>query len=355
MRLSVAKTCLTFGERWANLANSVSQNSCSSNLRHSLCFAESQLSLRKGCSQTQNAPTVAFESVAQVLRASWVVRQDHISRTAMETALASRVFAHPTVQAIEKAQIDGWQDLGRVFVKAFDERGQKYSIDFDDAWVWLEYARKDSALRTLKGQFTEGVDYTDCPGQAHRDVATGTLQGWTPDKYYLTTNAFEDFAMAARTDAGKLVRAFFRAIRDAYVELTTQGQLALSQEQALTMAYHKKNVIYIGEVRAKGENIERLCKVGQTSDIAKRCDLHKQTFRSPFYFQLLPWLRWTTGSGLKVFSKNCPRYVRSSAGSTSASWARRSSSLCRTASPRRSWSYACVEQLVCDSRRPPVG
>jgi phage anti-repressor protein len=275
-------------------------------------------------------------------------------KTAMETALASRVFAHPTVQAIEKAQIEGWQDLGRVFVKAFDVRGQQYAIDFDDAWVWLAYGRKDNALRTLKAHFTEGADYITLHGTPLLQEGS-VMQGSTPDKYYLTTNAFEDFAMAARTDAGKLVRAFFRAIRDAYVELTTQGQLALSQEQALTMAYHKKNVIYIGEVRAKGENIERLCKVGQTSDIAKRCDLHKQTFRSPFYFQLLPWLRWTTGSGLKVFSKNCPRYVRSSAGSTSASWARRSSSLCRTASPRRSWSYACVEQLVCDSRRPPVG
>lgn len=202
----------------------------------------------------------------------------------METALATRILAHPKVEGIEKAQINDWQDLGKVFVRAFDDKGQQFPIDFDEAWAWLAYARKDSALRTLKAQFIEGVDYTLSAGSSHLDVGVGS----TPDKYFLTTNAFEDFAMAARTEAGKLVRSFFRAIRDAYMELATaQGQLTLSQEDALIMAYHKKDVLYIGEVQGSGENRQRLCKVGQTSDIAKQCKLHKQTFRGPYYFQLL--------------------------------------------------------------------
>lgn len=46
----------------------------------------------------------------------------------METALANRVFAHPNVQAIEKAQLNGWEDPGKVFVKAFDDRGQSSQL-----------------------------------------------------------------------------------------------------------------------------------------------------------------------------------------------------------------------------------
>lgn len=210
----------------------------------------------------------------------------------METALATRILSHPKVEAIDKAQmIEGWQDLGKVFVRAFNDRGENFPIDFDDAWVWLTYGRKDNALRVLKAQFIEERDYVCVAGDVLRseeDVEGVTRRGPPPQKYFLTTNAFEDFAMAARTEAGKLVRSFFRAIRDAYVELTTtQGQLTLSQEDALIMAYNKKEVLYIGEVYGSGENRQRLCKVGQTSDIAKQCKLHKQTFRGPLYFQLL--------------------------------------------------------------------
>jgi hypothetical protein len=154
-----------------------------------------------------------------------VVRQDHISRTAMETALASRVFDHPKVKAIEKAQIDGWQDLGRVFVKAFDDRGQEFPIDFDDAWVWLAYGRKDSALRTLKVQFTEGVDY-----KVHDDdrvnktskVWASDQKGPLPDKYYLTTNAFELFALRCRGGRGEAVKRFFLAVKEAYFSATKE-------------------------------------------------------------------------------------------------------------------------------------
>lgn len=110
----------------------------------------------------------------------------------MQTTLANRVFAHPSVQAIEKAQINGWQDLAKVFVNAFDNRDEKFPIDFDHAWTWLEYARKDSALRTLKAQFIYGVDY-----KVITESCLAVGHGPAPDKYFMTINAFELFALRA--------------------------------------------------------------------------------------------------------------------------------------------------------------
>lgn len=205
----------------------------------------------------------------------------------MATALATRVFAHPQVQAINVSQLDGWQELGAVFVKAFEDRGREFPIDFDDAYVWLQYGRRDNAIRALKARYTLHTDYrlVDAPNLLPRE---GVAQkGPAPDKYYLTTDAFERFAMEARTEVGDLVRAFFRAIRDAYVELTAAPQPLACKEDALVTTFHQKNVIYIGEVQAKGPRVRRLCKFGQTADIAKRCQAHKETFQDPLHFELL--------------------------------------------------------------------
>ncbi|GAQ90332.1 hypothetical protein KFL_006280070 [Klebsormidium nitens] len=150
----------------------------------------------------------------------------------MKTALISRVCAHPSVQA---SQLEGWQDLGK----------------------------------------------------AHRDEETGTLRGWSPDKYYMTSDAFENFAMAARTKVGNTVRAFFGAIRDPYVDLTRNPPSAFNREEALLMAFHRKNVLYIGEIQGNGERTQRICKVGHNADIAKRCETHKEYLRSSLYFQLM--------------------------------------------------------------------
>jgi hypothetical protein len=96
--------------------------------------------------------------------------------------------------------------------------------------------------------------------------------------------------MQARTEVGGLVRSFFMAIRDAYVELSaipTSGQPALTREAALVMAYHEKNCIYVGEIQAGGPRVRRLCKFGRTSDLAGRCVSNRASFSTPYYFELL--------------------------------------------------------------------
>jgi hypothetical protein len=113
------------------------------------------------------------------------------------------------------------QDLALVFIKAFDDKGNQFPINFDDVWRFLEYATKASALRKLKSpQFMEGEDYIFKRGGQFNvavELALGHRSS-TPDTYLLTTNAFEHFAMSAPGAMGHRVRRFYIACRDSYLE-----------------------------------------------------------------------------------------------------------------------------------------
>lgn len=126
----------------------------------------------------------------------------------MTTALSTRVLGQPAVLALDLTLIDDWRKLGKVFVKAFDDGGRKYPIDFDQARIWLKYGRRGNALRTMKGLLTVDADYTCQPGRVHRS-AQGTLTGSLPDRYLLTRDAFELFAIKSNGQKGDVVKRFF--------------------------------------------------------------------------------------------------------------------------------------------------
>jgi hypothetical protein len=208
----------------------------------------------------------------------------------------SRVLSSPKVlTASSELSVRGYNaadDLAKVFIKTFQDGGRLFPVDVDDAWVWLRFSRKDSALRALQNHFRLNSDYTFEAGHVHHSVE-GSM---TPDKYFLSTNTFEKFALGARTEIGNLVRDFFIAIRDAYVELTTNPQLptphalhsaSMTKEQAMILTFHKQNCIYLGEIQAPAPGVPRLIKFGQTSDIRTRYDRHKAFFKAPYFFELL--------------------------------------------------------------------
>jgi len=50
---------------------------------------------------------------------------------------------------------------------ALYESTEKFPVDLELAYIWLGYARKDSAKRKLANNFIEGVDF-----ELHRSVET---------------------------------------------------------------------------------------------------------------------------------------------------------------------------------------
>jgi phage anti-repressor protein len=93
-------------------------------------------------------------------------------------------------------------ELSESLVLALVESDEQFSVDFDQAWQWIGYSRKDNALKKLKNNFIAGKDFSS--------IRRTTPQGGHPtDQYLLTTDCFKCLAMMAGTAKGKEVREYF--------------------------------------------------------------------------------------------------------------------------------------------------
>lgn len=79
---------------------------------------------------------------------------------------------------------------------------KEFPVDFDLAWQWLDYTRKDSALKSLKANFEEGVDFSALKRRASNSGGAAVF-------YYLTNDCFKMLAMMAGTAKGKEVRLYY--------------------------------------------------------------------------------------------------------------------------------------------------
>lgn len=82
------------------------------------------------------------------------------------------------------------------------ESDQQFPVDFDAAWQWAGYTRKDNALRVLKADFAEGEEFSSLKRRASQ-------QGGAAVFYRLTADCFKQFCMMAGTEKGKEVRRYF--------------------------------------------------------------------------------------------------------------------------------------------------
>lgn len=77
-----------------------------------------------------------------------------------------------------------------------------FPVDFDRAWQWIGYSRKDHAKAAMEKNFAAGTDY--------QSRAIGTVAGGTPrEEIRLTVDCFKAFCMMAGTEQGRKVRAYF--------------------------------------------------------------------------------------------------------------------------------------------------
>jgi phage anti-repressor protein len=92
----------------------------------------------------------------------------------------------------------------------FDSEEQ-YPVDFNVAWKWLGYSRKDSCLRMLLNNFLENEDFT-VSFEPPQDCGLGSFEYVQPQptiNYKLTNDCLKMLGMLAKTEKGKLVRQYF--------------------------------------------------------------------------------------------------------------------------------------------------
>jgi phage anti-repressor protein len=92
----------------------------------------------------------------------------------------------------------------------FDSEEQ-YPVDFEFAWQWCGYARKNNAKRNLLKNFLENEDFISDGVLLNRvlNSVQQDLGGRPTDIYCITVDCLKSLAMMAQTSKGKLVRQYF--------------------------------------------------------------------------------------------------------------------------------------------------
>lgn len=84
---------------------------------------------------------------------------------------------------------------------------QQFPVDFEQAWLWLEYSTKGNAKRVLEKNFIENEDYQVI--KADNVVKRFQGGGSQPETISLTVDCFKELGMMAGTEKGKLIRQHF--------------------------------------------------------------------------------------------------------------------------------------------------
>lgn len=155
-------------------------------------------------------------------------------------------------------------DFSINLAKALIESTEEFPVDFDEAWIWVGYTRKDSAKEKLTRNFEKGLDYSaKWRSVAHSKGSTASRS----EKIFLTVDAFKSFCMMAGTDKGKDVRKYFLECERLLKEQAQQpSRLSLApywyQRLTLFLAQNKvpagyfsifqETIVLVGELETAG-------------------------------------------------------------------------------------------------------
>jgi hypothetical protein len=116
---------------------------------------------------------------------------------------------------------------------------ERFPVDFDLAWQWMGYTRRDVAKRSLL-RFRDGKDF-------HSEVEkTGGRGFW---RFWLTVDCFKSLAMMAQTEQGDQVRQYFieceRIAKSKQQKPMSQLELAVFSAQKLLEQETRINAIEV--------------------------------------------------------------------------------------------------------------
>lgn len=144
-------------------------------------------------------------------------------------------------------------DIERYFrgVLALDQQDKVFSVNLDDVWQ-LAYSRKDNAVRALKANFMENIDYIAIQKSENSSLPQNAEQDWGGNNkvdYYITSACLEYFV-------ARKVRPVFEVYRRVFHHAVAQVQQQPSlQEQTqanLTFADWAIKTLNINEASKLG-------------------------------------------------------------------------------------------------------
>ena len=147
-------------------------------------------------------------------------------------------------------------DIERYFrgVLELDKQNNEFSVNLDDVWQ-LAYERKDNAVRGLKANFIENVDFI-----VIRNNAENSSAGRPTDDYYITSACLEYFV-------ARKVRPVFEVYRRVFHHAVAQVQ----QQPSLQEQIQAK--LAFADWSAKFLNLNEASKLGIAQKIGKMVGL----------------------------------------------------------------------------------
>jgi phage anti-repressor protein len=137
------------------------------------------------------------------------------------------------INSIEQAVFN--QELAMQLIESTED----FPVDFDVAWQWIEYSRKDSAKRHfLQSNFLKGIDYN-----IFHTTVENSNGGRPTENILLSVECFKMWCMMANTQQGLLVRKYFlecEKIAKQKVYSLSPGEILMMQAKAI-MALEKEH------------------------------------------------------------------------------------------------------------------
>lgn len=88
------------------------------------------------------------------------------------------------------------------------QSGEDFPVDFNEAWQWIGYSRKDSAKSAFENAgFLAGIDFRFFHNNMEK--SKNSKRGRPSEKISMTVDCFKSWAMMAGTSKGKEVRRYF--------------------------------------------------------------------------------------------------------------------------------------------------
>lgn len=155
-------------------------------------------------------------------------------------------------------------DIERYFrgVLALDQQDKVFSVNLDDVWQ-LAYSRKDNAVRALKANFMENVDYIAIQKSENSSLPQNAEQDWGGNNkvdYYITSACLEYFV-------ARKVRPVFEVYRRVFHHAVAQVQQQPSLQEQI-----QANITF-ADWAIKTLNINEASKLGWAKKISDKFGL----------------------------------------------------------------------------------
>jgi len=174
---------------------------------------------------------------------------------------------------------------------ALQSSGDAQPVDFDLAWVWLGYSSKQMALKKLKNNFEEGLDFnlnlvSKVQIEGDREVSRPFQQ------ISLTIECFKSMGMIAGTEKGKEVRRYFlECEKVAQAKPMSMGEILVMQAQQFLALEQRQDSIEEENrlLREKLALIESAQEANELETDANTQELERFRNGHGFYFSIAGW------------------------------------------------------------------